>query len=97
MIDGIYSCRFYIGKRVWRSLNGPINVSDQCRIRSDVNQTAEDAQVGLPFGIDGTNQADRFKTGKTVDKIGAIKSLPGLNGGGRNEWHSTLMQLDKNC
>lgn len=62
-----------------------------------MNQTTEDRKISLTFLIDRANQASGFKTRKTINKIGAIKPLPGLNSGIGNMVHICLMQKTKDC
>jgi len=59
--------------------SGPVDIANQCRVGTNMYNTAENTQVCMPVDISGTNKTNRFKPGKTIDKIGSVKTFPGFN------------------
>jgi hypothetical protein len=57
-----------------------------------MNHTAENTEIGMSLFIDGAYQIYRFKAGKTIDEIGAVKPFPALDGGGCYNMHKLLMR-----
>ncbi|MDZ7604325.1 MAG: hypothetical protein U5K79_01785 [Cyclobacteriaceae bacterium] len=44
-----------------------------------MDEATEDSKVGLTILIDSANQTNRLEARETIDEIGAVKSLPGLD------------------
>jgi hypothetical protein len=64
---------------MWRCLDWSVDVSHQGWIRADVNDAAENTQIGLAFIIDCADQACRFEARQAVDKIRSVKPFPRLD------------------
>jgi len=61
-------------------LNGPVDKPDQCRIGTNVNNATKNGKIWVPFLVNRADQAYGFKTGKAIDEISAVKTLPCLDG-----------------